>query len=179
MIDISENIQLKEILSTDYNVLFKLMEDVYPAAYSHFWKDDGNWYVNTQYSKKNIVKELLEENAKYYFVVFKNEIIGNFRILWDKKLSGFSDKKCVKLHRVYLHSKTQGNGIGKELINWLEKEALKKQYELIWLDAMNEQPQAFEFYKKLGFKYHSHCFLDFELLHDKVRKMSQLYKKLI
>ena len=77
-----------------------------------------------------------------------------------------------------MHSKTHGNGIGKRLLSWLEKEAIEKQYELIWLDAMNEQPQAFEFYKKLGYQYHSHCFLDFELLHNNVRKMSQLYKKL-
>ncbi|CAM1349961.1 GNAT family N-acetyltransferase [Tenacibaculum insulae] len=179
MITISKNIQLKEILNTDSESLFTLMQQVYPAAYSHFWKDNGNWYVNSQYSKEHIFKELSEENARYYFVLFKNELIGNFRVIWDKKLVGFSNKKCVKLHRVYLHSKTQGNGIGKKLVKWLEKEAIKKQYELIWLDAMNEQPQAFEFYKKLGFQYHSHCFLDFELLYDKVRKMSQLYKKLI
>ena len=179
MITISKNIQLKEILNTDSESLFTLMQQVYPPAYSHFWKDNGNWYVNSQYSKEHILKELSEENARYYFVLFKNELIGNFRVIWDKKLVGFSNKKCVKLHRVYLHSKRQGNGIGKKLVKWLEKEAIKKQYELIWLDAMNEQPQAFEFYKKLGFQYHSHCFLDFELLHDKVRKMSQLYKKLI
>lgn len=155
------------------------MKEVYPAAYSHFWVDSGDWYVNKQYFKENIIKELLEENTQYYFVLFKNEIVGNFRIIWDKKLSNFNEKKSVKLHRVYLHSKTQGNGIGKKLVNWLEKEAIKKQYELIWLDAMNEQPQAFNFYKKLGYQYNSHCFLDFKLLYDKVRKMSQLYKELI
>ncbi len=179
MIKVSDDIQLREISNTDSESLFKLMQTVYSAAYSHFWKDSGNWYVNSNYSKENIAKELLEENSQYYFVLFKNEIVGNFRILWDKKLDGFVDKKTVKLHRVYLHSKTHGNGIGKKLVNWLEKEAIKKQYELIWLDAMNEQPQAFEFYKKLGYQYHSHCFLDFELMHDEVRKMSQLYKKLV
>jgi hypothetical protein len=42
---------------------------------------------------------------------------------------------------------------------------------------MNEQPQAFQFYKKLGYKYHSHIVLPFDLLYDAVRKMSQVYKK--
>ena len=178
MINISENIQLKEISITDSESLFTLMKEVYPAAYNHFWKDDGSWYLDSQYSKENIKKELLEENAAYYFVLFKNEIIGNFRILWDKNLAGFEDQRSVKLHRIYLHSKAQGNGVGKSLLTWLEKEAIKKQYELIWLDAMDEKPQAFKFYKKLGYQYHSHCFLDFDLLYDNVRKMSQLYKKL-
>lgn len=176
MIHISEDIQLKEILNSDSESLFNLMKEVYPAAYSHFWKDGGEWYVQSQYSEKNILKELLEENTDYYFVIYKGEIIGNFRIIWNNELEGLENKKSVKLHRIYLHSKTQGKGVGKSLLNWLEKEAIKKQYELIWLDAMDEQPQAFEFYKKKGYQYHSHCFLDFDLLYDEVRKMSQVYK---
>ena len=166
-------------MNTDLEALFTLMKEIYPPAYSHFWKDAGDWYVNTQYSKEKLSLELLDVNSQNYFVLFENEIIGNFRIILDAQLVGFSDKKCVKLHRIYLHPKTQGNGIGKKLLNWLEEKAIKKQYDLIWLDAMNEQPQAFEFYKKLEYQYHSHCFLDFELLYDEVRKMSQLYKKII
>ncbi|WP_275315910.1 GNAT family N-acetyltransferase [Tenacibaculum bernardetii] len=178
MINISDNIQLKEILNTDLEALFTLMKEIYPPAYSHFWKDGGDWYVNTQYSKEKLSTELLNINSQNYLVLFKNEIIGNFRIVWNEQLAGFADQKSVKLHRVYLHPKTQGNGIGKKLLNWLETQAIKKQYDLIWLDAMDAQPQAFEFYKKLEYKYHSHCFLDFELLYGEIRKMSQLYKKI-
>jgi GNAT superfamily N-acetyltransferase len=176
MIKVSENIQLKEILKSDVDALFKLMKEIYPLAYSHFWKDAGDWYVNTQYSKENILKELLEKNAAYYFIVFNDEIIGNFRVLWDKKLAGLQQEKQVKLHRIYVHPKTQGKGIGKMLLAWLEQKALKKNYAVIWLDAMNEQQQAFQFYKKLQYKCQSHTFLPFELLHDTVRKMSQIYK---
>lgn len=179
MISITEHIQLKEISKNDSESLFNLMQEVYPLAYSHFWKDLGNWYLNSQYSKENIAKELEEENTEYYFVVFKDEVVGNFRIIWNKKLEGLKEKRSVKLHRIYLHAKTHGNGIGKTLIKWLEVEAKKKQYELIWLDAMDEKPQAFEFYKKLGYQYKSHCFLDFDLLYDEVKKMSQLYKILV
>jgi GNAT superfamily N-acetyltransferase len=70
----------------------------------------------------------------------------------------------------------QGKGIGKKLMAWLENKAKQKSYEIIWLDAMNEQQQSFQFYKKLGYKYHSHIFLPFDLLHEAVRKMNQLYK---
>ena len=66
----------------------------------------------------------------------------------------------------------------KKILSWLEDKAKQKGYEIIWLDAMNEQPQAFQFYRKLGYKYHSHIVLPFDLLYDAVRKMSQLYKKI-
>ncbi|CAM1372435.1 GNAT family acetyltransferase [Tenacibaculum litoreum] len=178
MIKISSNIQLQEIQVEDFKILETLMNDVYKAAYKHFWKDEGNWYVQSQFSKSNLEKELSEDKTSYYFVLFNAEIVGIFRILWDKKLLRLENKKSLKLHRVYLHKNTQGKGIGKQLLAWLEEEAIKKQYEMIWLDTMDEKPQAFEFYKKLGYQYHSHCFLDFELLFDNVRKMSQVYKVL-
>ncbi|MCH3881330.1 MULTISPECIES: GNAT family N-acetyltransferase [Tenacibaculum] len=178
MIKVTENIQLQPILSSDSDRLFTLMKEVYPLAYAHFWQDNGDWYVNTQYSKENILKELSQEKTEYYFVLFKGEIIGNFRIIWDEELEGLSEEKQVKLHRIYLHKNTQGNGIGKTLLSWLDKKAKEKGYTIIWLDAMDAQPQAFQFYKKLGYKYHSHTFLPFDLLHDEVRKMSQVYKVL-
>lgn len=178
MIKISDNIQLKPILSSDSETLFKLMKEVYPLAYSHFWVDKGDWYVNTQYATAHILKELSVENAAYYFVLYNDEIVGNFRFIWDEKLPNLSEEKQVKLHRVYLHQKTQGKGIGKTLLAWLEEKANQKGYNIIWLDAMDEQPQAFQFYKKMGYNYYSHTFLAFDLLHKEVRKMSQVYKKL-
>ena len=178
MIPISSHLSLQPIKTTDCELLFSLMKEIYPSAYSHFWKDDGNWYVNSQYSKEHILKELSEEKSDYYFVLFNNKIIGNFRIIWDEKLEGLSNEKQVKLHRVYLHQKTQGNGIGKKLLSWFLEKAKKKNYEIVWLDAMNEQPQAFKFYKNLGFQYHSHTFLSFDKMYDEVRKMSQVFKEL-
>lgn len=178
MIKISENIQLSTILDSDSESLFRLMSEIYPVAYSHFWTDHGDWYVKSQYSKENILKELLEEKADYYFILFNKEIIGNFRIIWDENLEGLSEEKQVKLHRLYLHQKIQGKGIGKKLVSWLEEKAKENNYQIIWLDAMNEQEQAFQFYEKLGYNYHSHTFLPFDLMHDWVRKMSQVYKLL-
>ncbi len=84
MIIISEDIKLREILNSDTDVLLRLMEEIYPAAYRHFWKDSGKFYVEKQYCKENILRELSAPNANYYFVLFKGEIIGNFRILWDE-----------------------------------------------------------------------------------------------
>jgi ribosomal protein S18 acetylase RimI-like enzyme len=178
MIHLTEQLSLTEIDIENHSQLYDLMCVVYPLAYSHFWTDRGNWYVSTQYSKENTLKELSQPKTEYYFVVFNGIVIGNFRIIWDENLEGLSEEKQVKLHRIYLHKQTQGNGIGKKLISWLEEKAVKKGYKIIWLDAMNEQPQAFQFYKKLGFNYHSHTFLEYDLLKENVRKMSQVYKEI-
>ncbi|WP_439130820.1 GNAT family N-acetyltransferase [Polaribacter sp.] len=178
MIKIAKNIKLQEISISDYNTLYNLMSEIYPLAYNHFWSDAGIWYVNTQYAKENVIRELSQEKTDYYFILYNDEILGNFRIIWDEKLKGLPVQKQVKLHRVYLHKKIHGKGVGKQLMIWLEKTAKEKGYKVIWLDAMDSQPQAFQFYKKLGYNYYSHTFLTFKLLHNQVRKMSQLYKNI-
>lgn len=180
MIRINDNLALRSIKSEDYKKLHSLMKEVYPPAYSHFWKDSGDWYIEDQYSKDNIQKELSEEKASYYFIMYNGEKVGNFRILWDEQLPNLEkERKSVKLHRVYIHPKFQGKGIGKKLLYWLEEEAVKREYELIWLDAMDEKTQAFEFYRRMGYKYHSHCYLSYTLLYHDFRKMSQVYKELV
>jgi len=178
MISVTKNIQLQKITVSDIDVLHTLLSEIYPPAYQDLWKDNGAWYVQEMYSKKNVTKELLEEKAAYYFVVFNDKIIGNFRVIWDEQLPQFSFKKTVKLHRIYLHQNTQGNGIGKQLMTWLEKKATKKGYQILWLDVMDCKEKVFNFYKNLGFVTVSHTFLPYKLLHKNVRKMSQVYKEL-
>ena len=175
---VSENIALRPVLNSDTASLFALMGKVYSSAYSHFWTDEGAWYLNSQYAEKAVVKDLLEENSAYYFIVFNKETVGILRYVWDEKLKGFSEEKQLKLHRIYLHPKTQGKGVGKKVLSWLEEKAFKKGYQIIWLDAMDKQVDAFEFYKKRGYRYHTHVFLPFDLMHKEVRRMSQIYKKI-
>jgi GNAT superfamily N-acetyltransferase len=178
MIKVTEKIYLKTVLSSDTAALFTLMKEIYPPAYYHLWTDKGDWYVNTQYAKEPILKELLAENSENYFILFNDKVVGNFRFIWDEKLAGLSDEKQVKLHRIYLHPKMQGNGIGKKLLAWLDAKAVSKGYKIIWLDVIDAQPQAFQFYKKRGYQYHSFISLPFQLLYESVRRMSQLYKEL-
>ena len=178
MVSVTKNIQLQEIKVSDIDVLHSLMSEIYPPAYQDLWKDNGDWYVQEIYSKENVTKELLEEKADYYFVVFNDKIIGNFRIIWDEIVPQFPSKKTVKLHRIYLHQNTQGKGIGKQLMIWLENKAAKKGYQILWLDVMDCKEKVFNFYKNLGFIAISHTFLPYNLLHKNVRRMSQVYKEI-
>lgn len=176
MIQINQHISLQEIQFIDASSLYSLMQEVYPHAYQQFWNDNCSWYLNSQYSESNIYKELQNIKANYYFVLYKGKRIGNFRIIWDDILPGFENLKCVKLHRIYLHQSSQGNGIGKILLDWFEYKSIENNYDLLWLDAMNKKEQAYIFYQKRGYKYHSHTYLNFELIKKEYSQMSQLYK---
>ena len=77
-----------------------------------------------------------------------------------------------------MSDEVQGKGIGKKLLSWLEAKAIKKGYQILWLDTMDSHEQAVQFYTKTEYTYFSHVFLPYELMFDKMRKMNQMYKVL-
>lgn len=185
MIPISDQLALEAIRLEDQARLFELMQRIYPPAYSHFWEDQGNWYLNEQYNTENLKKELEEKGSYYYFVRFRESVlspeyktIGIFKVIENYTYPEQADIVSYKVHRIYLDTTVQGKGIGKELMEYAEKRAKETKHDLIWLDAMDQHPQAMFFYRNLGFTKGGVQRLDFELLHDTYRPMWYLYKHL-
>lgn len=178
MITVTKDIQLTSITPKDCSELRLLMEAIYPPAYHQFWTDGGKWYVDGLYNNSNILKELNEKQTGYYFVLYKNEVVGILRVMWNLLNKKISTKRQAKLHRLYLHQKTHGKGIGKALLTWVEASARQQGASLLWLETMDKQEQAFKFYEKLGYTPFYNFQLDFPLLIDKYRGLTQVYKKL-
>lgn len=175
---ISETLYLKEIRKEDSEKLYNLMKRIYHPAYENYWKDNGEWYVNGLYNKENIYKELDEKHADYFFVIFKGSNIGIIRTVRGLNTNYQIDTSYVKLHRLYLDQEIQNQGLGKIIMNWLIDDATKKGYKKLWLEVMEQQQQAFHFYKKLGFTEVDKVDLDFPLLFDKYRAMYKMTKEL-
>ena len=185
MITISDQLTLQPITLEDQPDLFELMQRIYPPAYAHFWEDQGDWYLNAQYGSENLKKELQEKGSYYYFVRFresilstKDKIIGILKIIENCTYPEQPETSGFKVHRIYLDTTIQGKGVGKQLMMYSEKRAQETKHTLIWLDAMDQHPQAMSFYKKLGFIKGSVQSLDFDLLHDIYRPIWYLYKHL-
>ncbi len=178
-IEVSNSIKLQEIVLNDRALLYDLMQEIYTPSYEHLWEDGGKWYLDKLYSKENVKEELLEKNQGYYFILYNNKIIGIFRIIFKSSIAIFPKKKAIMLQRIYLHQNTQGKGIAKELLDWLENLAKEKNYDLIWLKAMDTQEQALRFYEKRGFVKANKTSLNIPLLYKELRGMYVMYKEMV
>lgn len=192
MITISDQLVLQPITLEDQPALFELMNRIYPPAYAHFWQDQGHWYINSLYTPDNLKKELQEKGSYYYFVrscrparqvresVYSKEYttIGILKVIENCTYPEQSDKQSFKVHRIYLDTTIQGKGIGRQLMQYAQTRAQETGHQLIWLDAMDQHPQAMSFYHKLGYTKGSLQRLDLELLHDVYKPMWYLYKHL-
>jgi GNAT superfamily N-acetyltransferase len=179
MVSISDYIKLQEIKIEDQPKLMELLESIYPPAYKHLWLNENcDFYLNKFYSIENLKLELSEPDAAYYFVGYNSNIVGIFRIVYNKGFSDFPKNRSAYVNRIYLSEEAQGKGIAKQLFNWAENNAKRKGNSLIWLKAMDTQKQALRFYEKQGYTYGTKTSLDFELIHSSLRGMHTMYKLL-
>jgi GNAT superfamily N-acetyltransferase len=178
MISITNQISLKEITQQDSTSLFQLMKVVYTKAYSYLWEEQGEWYLNLNWTPSQISKELSDPNASYYFVLVENEAKGILRFVRDAEFKDKKDLKSLKLHRLYLDDSIHGIGVGKHIMTWVEQYAKVNKFHGVWLEAMDTKVQALEFYKRCGYKITSNFRLDFKRMHPKYRGMHNMYKTL-
>jgi len=81
------------------------------------------------------------------------------------------------LHRIYIDPEVQGKGIGKLLLVWLTAKAKSWGSTLLWLEAMDTQTSAIEFYKRTGFTISNTLRLEVKYLHEHLRGMYRMWKK--
>ena len=166
-------LNLSPVTVAKHEVLLQLMQRIYPPAYSQLWKNnDCNWYINSQYNLKHVTKELDVKNTDYFFIQYNTKTIGILRLVHQIA------EATTKLHRLYLDHDYQGLGLGKQLMQLSEDRAKANQSTSIWLEAMDTQLQALNFYKKCGFKIVDSYALDFELIMDPFKGMHKMTKQL-
>jgi len=149
---VPKNNFLKEITLDNHQEFYDLMSKIYPLEYAHFWKDeDCNFYLNNQFSKENLAKELLEKQV-YFFVTYDNKNVGILRLQFDVYPRKLITQRVLKLHRIYLDSSVQGKGLGSKILQIIDEIAIVNNYKYVWLNAMVKKPKAIKFYLKNGYK---------------------------
>lgn len=60
--------------------------------------------------------------------------------------------KYLEIDNFIVHPTYQGNGIGADILQWLDSKAKQEKCKVMMLDAYLENHQAHQFYKKHGFE---------------------------
>jgi ribosomal protein S18 acetylase RimI-like enzyme len=175
---INDQLQLLPIAIDEQERLKKMMQLIYTPVYRHLWQDNGEAYVESQYNKDQVISELSLDNARYYFVEYKSEVMGMLRFLFDCPYDGSESKNTTKLHRIYLDPATHGSGVGSQLVTYVMSEARKHNQESVWLECMDTQQPALKFYEKMGFYIEKTFKLDSPTMKEEFRGMLLMKIKL-
>lgn len=99
-------------------------------------------FMIEQQVPKNLEMDEHDETATH-FVVY-----DDFEPVAAARIRTYTDNTIAKVERVAVLKKHRGTGVGKSLMNLIEKEALNQGYTAY---RLNSQRHAEKFYSKLGY----------------------------
>ena len=173
---LSPSLSLVPVTEENAATILPLMQACYPPVYAHLWEDGGEWYLNETYREEAVLRDLAEADAPYWIVHWEGSPAGILR--WNLHLScqDYPEEAGLKLHRIYLHPSTHGNGLGRQLLTLTDTEARRLGKTLVWLEAMDTQQAAQGFYEKMGYRVTGTLRLSFARMHDHFKGMVRMVK---
>ena len=80
----------------------------------------------------------------YYKIIFEEKLIGGIRIQW------WNNRTCYRISPIFILPEYQNRGIGREVINKVEKIYVRA---LTWeLETILEEEKNCNFYERLGYR---------------------------
>lgn len=153
-------VKIKKCTYEDVGMLQKISIETFNHTFSdQNTPENMTTYLERAFNLKQLEKELLNINSKFFFIWFNDELAGYLKININDAQSEDMGETSLEVERIYIRSKFQGKGLGKYLINQAINMAIDQNTENIWLGVWEKNQYAVDFYKRMGFvKTEAHSF---------------------
>jgi ribosomal protein S18 acetylase RimI-like enzyme len=115
-------------------------------------KEDMDKFMNEQFTKEALMKEVEDKENIFLLASAENEIAGYVKMREGKIRPEFGGLPSIEIARIYAVNKMIGKGVGSALMKKCIDIALEKNKQLIWLGVWKENVTAIDFYKRWGFE---------------------------
>jgi GNAT superfamily N-acetyltransferase len=157
--------------TNDYKTIRDIAHQTWPIAYGEILpKAQLDYMLGTFYNDEALNDSVL--NKGHYFVLAKE---GEETLGFASYEHNYNQKQQTKIHKIYILPQTQGKGIGKTLIDFIENVAKENHSTALSLNV-NRFNKALYFYQKLGFEIVGE--VDIELDHGYLMEDYVMEKKI-
>lgn len=116
-------------------------------------------YLESGFSTEKLTAELTDQNAEFYFAELDGKTIGYLKVNIGQSQTEIKDNNSLEIERIYVLKEFHGKKVGQILYNKAIELAKEKNVKYVWLGVWEENPRAFRFYEKNGFKaFDKHVF---------------------
>jgi ribosomal protein S18 acetylase RimI-like enzyme len=132
--------------ANDFEIVRNILLSTWLDTYSKIVPpEELKSYLNLNGSDDKLNESFNDKNTNGIIVEADGKPVAWMRTNIDQKENKFF------INQLYVLEEYQGKGIGKKLIKIAEKEALKNNFDKIWLGVMSENLPSVEWYKRIGF----------------------------
>jgi N-acetylglutamate synthase-like GNAT family acetyltransferase len=130
----------------DISTIQGIAERTWPISYEGIISPDQIRYMlDMMYNPTKIEEVITDPNQDFWLAEENGTVLGFCGIE-----HGFPQVGITRIHKLYILPDTQGSGIGKILLDQVEKEAQKHENKTLHLNV-NKLNKASGFYRKHGF----------------------------
>jgi ribosomal protein S18 acetylase RimI-like enzyme len=140
-------IKIVTATANDYQTIQNIAHQTWPIAYGEILSKEQLDYMLDAFYNEDILKDSVA-NKGHYFVLAKE---GEETLGFASYEHHYNQKQQTKIHKIYILPETQGKGIGKTLIDFVENAAKENNSTVLSLNV-NRFNKALHFYQKLGFE---------------------------
>lgn len=170
-------IRIDRCTTNDIPAIISLALQSYLKSYTHFWHDNGVWYMRHNFNNDRLTEEFGDKNAAFFLIYQLEEAVGFMKTNTDKAAHACDACDTLELERLYLLNKVTGQGIGGQAMQFVTQFAKSKNKKLIWLRAMDKS-KALKFYQRHGFQIFEEDYLSFPDIKDEFKKIVSLSKEI-
>jgi len=124
----------------------------YDTFASQNTREDMDKFMNEQFTKEALMKEVENKENIFLLASVENEIAGYVKMTEGKIRPEFAGVPSIEIARIYAVNKMIGKGVGSALIQKCFDIALEMKKQWIWLGVWKENKVAIDFYKRWGFE---------------------------
>ncbi|CAD0007970.1 GNAT family N-acetyltransferase [Flavobacterium salmonis] len=140
-------IKITEASIEDITKIQKIAHLTWPITYGQILTEEQlDYMLDLIYSDEALTSQIEKKEQLFYLISEDETTLGFIGIEHHYK-----NESVTRIHKIYLLPETQGKGIGKKVIEWIEKMALENHSTSLSLNV-NRFNSALSFYKKIGFE---------------------------
>ncbi|MFB9107278.1 GNAT family N-acetyltransferase [Flavobacterium gyeonganense] len=140
-------IKITEAYIEDISKIQQIAHLTWPITYGQILTDEQlDYMLDLIYSDEALISQIEKKEQLFYLISENESILGFIGIEHDYK-----NEPVTRIHKIYLLPETQGKGIGKKVIEEIQKLALENNSTSLSLNV-NRFNSALSFYKKIGFE---------------------------
>lgn len=120
----------------------------WPATFGGLISSDQIKYMlKLIYNQESLKEQILDKGHQFIMVEKYSQEIGFFSYEINHE-----PQSHLMIHKIYILPKSQGQGIGLRILNFLSNTALNHKINQLRLKVFHKNEKALGFYKKYGFK---------------------------
>jgi GNAT superfamily N-acetyltransferase len=133
--------------ANDFKTIQEIAYKTWPDTYGEILsKAQLDYMLDAFYSEETLNDNVIEK-GHHFLLAKENEAVLGFAAYEYN----YQDNNRTRIHKIYILPQTQGKGIGKAIIEYIEKLAIENHSAALSLNV-NRFNKALSFYQKIGFE---------------------------